>query len=112
MEWWKRRKRIKCRLAKTLEVDVACNWMGTEQASLQIHYSRKEIFCSKHFGHMGNALQQKVVELGWLKISVVGHSTSQIVPLSHLRKFSSKHMSVLDQLRNEIVFRPLQPSCC
>ena len=98
MDWWKRRKRIKCRLAKTLEVDVACNWMGTEQASLQIHYSGKEIFWSKHFGHMGNALQQKVVELGWLKISVVGHSTSQIVPLSHLRKFSSKHMSVLESV--------------
>ena len=98
MQAWKRVKRIKCRLAKTLEVDVAGNWRGAGQASLQIHCSGEETLWSLHIGHIGNALQQKVVDLGWLKLLVVGHGTSQIVPLSHLRWFSSKPMSMLESV--------------
>ena len=48
----KRRKRIKCRMEKTLEVNGAGNWRGTVQASLQIHWSGEEIHWLLHFEHI------------------------------------------------------------
>ena len=82
---WKRGKRIKCRLVKTLEVDGAGNLRGTVQASLQIHTGQEKKYTLDTLNSTGNALQQKAVELGWLKPSVVRHSTSQIVSFSHLK---------------------------